>query len=66
MAGQGRRTRILEWEKEHPEEGKRYRALARIVKGTFGFASSSGEYKKCAEGLTAPGVNSAADRSTVC
>ena len=58
MAGQGRRTRILEWEKEHPEEGRRYRATRRIVKGTFGFASSSGEYKKCAEGLTAPGVNS--------
>jgi hypothetical protein len=58
MAGQARRIRILDWEKEHPEEGTRYRAARRKVKGTFGFASSSGSYKKCAEGLTAPGVNS--------
>lgn len=58
MAGLGRRTRILEWEKEHPQEGRQYRAARRKVKGTFGFAASSGAYKKCADGLTAPGVNS--------
>ena len=58
LAGQGRRTRILEWEEEHPEEGKRYRAARRERKATFGFAASSGAYKKCAQGLTAPGVNS--------
>src|SRR5262249_17889062 len=57
MAGQGRRARILEWEKEHPEEGERYRAARRKVKGTFGFASTSGVFEKCAEGLKAPGVN---------
>jgi hypothetical protein len=56
MAGQARRIRILEWEKENPEEGERYRAARRRVKGTFGFAGSSGVYPRCARGLTAPGV----------
>ena len=58
MAGQARRVRIAEWEKEHEDEGKRYRSARRKVKGTFGFASSSGAYPRCAKGLTAPGVNS--------
>ncbi len=58
IAGQKRRTRILEWEKEHQEEGKRYRAARRKVKATFGFANNSGSYPQCAKGLTVPGVNS--------
>ena len=58
MTGQNRRDRIVEWEMEHEDEGKRYRAARRKVKGTFGFASSSDSYPWCAKGLTAPGVNS--------
>ena len=58
MAGQARRLRILEWAKEHEDEGKRYWSARRRVKGTFGFTSSSGVYEKCAEGVKAPGVNS--------
>ncbi|MGH3167210.1 MAG: Eco57I restriction-modification methylase domain-containing protein, partial [Trebonia sp.] len=56
MAGQKRRSRIKQWEREHPEEGERYRASRRRVKSTFLFASSSSRYPQCARGLTAPGV----------
>ena len=56
MTGQNRRDRIVEWEMEHEDEGKRYRAARRKVKGTFGFASSSDVYPWCAKGLTAPGL----------
>ena len=58
MAGQARRSRIAEWERERPDEGARYRAARRRVKATFLFASSSDAFPRCAEGLTAPGVNS--------
>jgi hypothetical protein len=58
LAGQRRSTRIVEWEEENPDEGARYRIARRKVKATFGFASNSGEYPLCAEGLKAPGVNS--------
>ena len=58
MAGQTRRSRIAEWEREQPDEGARYRAARRTVKGTFLFTSSSGAFPHCARGLTAPGVNS--------
>jgi hypothetical protein len=58
LAGQRRRTRIAEWEKENPDEGARYRVARRKVKAMFGFISNSGAYPLCAEGLKAPGVNS--------
>jgi hypothetical protein len=58
MSGQGRRTRITEWEREHPEDGERYRAARRRVKSTFLFASASKSYPNCALGLKEPGVNS--------
>ena len=58
LAGQKRRDRIKEWEREHPEEGRRYRAARHKVKSTFLFASSSDSYRNCALGLKEPGVNS--------
>ena len=58
VAGQKRRDRIKEWEREHLEEGIRYRAARRRVKSTFLFASGSQKYPNCALGLKEPGVNS--------
>ena len=58
LAGQKRRDRIKEWEREHPEEGRQYRAARHKVKSTFLFASSSAWYPNCALGLKEPGVNS--------
>lgn len=58
LAGQKRRDRIKAWEKEHPEEGERYRAARRHVKSTFLFAGASAAYPNCALGLKEPGVNS--------
>ena len=58
LAGQKRRDRIKEWEREHQEEGWRYRAARHKVKSTFLFASSSDSYPNCALGLKEPGVNS--------
>ena len=58
LAGQGRRARIAEWEKENPAEAVRYRAARRKVKSTFLFTSSSGAFPLCAKGLTVKGVNS--------
>lgn len=58
IAGQARRTRIVEWEEEHPEAGVRYREARRAVKGTFHFAGDSGVFPLCAKGLTVKGVNS--------
>ena len=55
LAGQKRRDRITEWEKEHPEEGERYRAARRKVKATFLFAGSSGAYPNCAQGAERTG-----------
>jgi hypothetical protein len=57
MAGQARKAAITIWEGDHPEEAEHYRAARRKVKSTFLFASTSGAYPKCAEGLRAPGVN---------
>ena len=56
LAGQARRNRIAEWEKQNPDEAIRYRAERRRIKATFIFAGNSGLYPKCTEGLTAPGV----------
>ncbi|MFH9083800.1 Eco57I restriction-modification methylase domain-containing protein [Streptomyces sp. NPDC017673] len=58
ISGTARRTRITEWEREHPEAGKRYREARRAVKGTFHFAGDSGVFPLCAKGLTVKGVNS--------
>ena len=58
LAGQKRRDRIKKWEREHPEEGWRYRTARHKVKSTFLFASSSDSYPNCALGLKEPGVNS--------
>ncbi|WP_432174086.1 Eco57I restriction-modification methylase domain-containing protein [Streptomyces sp. Tue6028] len=56
ISGTARRTRIVEWERENPEAGERYRAARRMVKSTFLFASSSGAFPMCAAGLTVKGV----------
>jgi hypothetical protein len=56
ISGTARRTRITEWEREHPEAGKRYRDARRAVKGTFHFAGDSGVFPLCAKGLTVKGV----------
>ncbi|MFC7881282.1 Eco57I restriction-modification methylase domain-containing protein [Streptomyces sp. NPDC057376] len=56
IAGAARRTRIAEWEREHPDAGKRYREARRAVKGTFHFAGDSGVFPLCAAGLTVRGV----------
>ncbi|MGJ3561770.1 hypothetical protein ACR6C2_40140 [Streptomyces sp. INA 01156] len=58
ISGTARRTRIVEWERENPEMGGQYRAARRMVKSTFLFASSSGSFPLCAQGLTVKGVNS--------
>ncbi|CAL9318908.1 hypothetical protein SUDANB135_05881 [Streptomyces sp. SudanB135_2055] len=58
ISGTARRTRIAEWEVEHPEAGTRYREARRTVKGTFHFAGDSGVFPLSAEGLTVKGVNS--------
>ncbi|MFE3030907.1 Eco57I restriction-modification methylase domain-containing protein [Streptomyces canus] len=56
ISGTARRTRIVEWEREHPGEGARYREARRTVKGTFHFAGDSGVFPLCAKGLTVKGV----------
>ncbi|MFZ4173976.1 Eco57I restriction-modification methylase domain-containing protein [Streptomyces griseoincarnatus] len=56
IAGTARRTRIAEWEVEHPEAGARYREARRTVKGTFHFAGDSRVFPLCAKGLTVKGV----------
>ncbi|MEV0402999.1 N-6 DNA methylase [Actinoallomurus sp. NPDC050550] len=58
ISGAARRTRIAEWIEEHSEEGELYLAARRTVKATFHFASQSGAFPLCAEGLTVKGVNS--------
>ncbi|MEU0270852.1 DNA methyltransferase [Streptomyces sp. NPDC006307] len=58
ISGTARRTRIAEWEREHPVEGARYREARRTVKGTFHFAGDSEVFPLCAKGLTVKGVNS--------
>ncbi|MFE5967974.1 Eco57I restriction-modification methylase domain-containing protein [Streptomyces sp. NPDC056463] len=58
ISGTARRTRIAEWEQEHPAEGKRYQEARRTVKGTFHFAGDSEVFPLCAKGLTVKGVNS--------
>ena len=65
MAGQARRDRIAEWEEEHPEEGKRYRAARRKVKATFVFASNSGVYPRVRRGPDRPRRQLAADGPAV-
>ncbi|MFB7543562.1 Eco57I restriction-modification methylase domain-containing protein [Streptomyces zaomyceticus] len=58
ISGTARRTRIAEWEREHPTEGARYQEARRTVKGTFHFAGDSEVFPLCAKGLTVKGVNS--------
>ncbi|GHC54839.1 DNA methyltransferase [Streptomyces violaceochromogenes] len=58
ISGTARRTRIVEWERENPEAGRRYREARRAVKGAFHFAGDSAVFPLCAKGLTAKGVNS--------
>ncbi|MFJ1595491.1 Eco57I restriction-modification methylase domain-containing protein [Streptomyces sp. NPDC088261] len=58
IAGTARRTRIVEWEKENPDAGRRYRTARRVVKSTFLFAGGSGAFPLCGKGLTVKGVNS--------
>ncbi|MFJ8715759.1 Eco57I restriction-modification methylase domain-containing protein [Streptomyces violaceus] len=58
ISGTARRTRIVEWERENPEAGRRYREARRAVKGTFHFTGDSGVFPLCAKGLTVKGVNS--------
>ena len=58
LAGKSRKDRIAKWEEEHPDEAERYRAAIRKIKAMFSFASLSGAYPWCAEGLTVLGVNS--------
>jgi len=58
LTGQTRRARVIEWQRENPDEGARYRAARRKVKSTFLFASRSVAFPLCAKGLSAPGVNS--------
>ncbi|MEU3992345.1 N-6 DNA methylase [Streptomyces platensis] len=56
ISGTARRTRIVEWEQENPEAGRRYREARRAVKGAFHFAGDSGVFPLCAKGLTVKGV----------
>ncbi len=56
LAGQKRRTRIVEWQDENPDQAACYRAERRKIKATFRFASSSGVFPLCAKGLTLMGV----------
>jgi hypothetical protein len=56
FAGQIRRNRIAEWEKEYPDEAIRYRVARREVKAVFMFAANSGAFPLCANGLSEPGV----------
>ncbi|MFG1696020.1 Eco57I restriction-modification methylase domain-containing protein [Nonomuraea sp. NPDC049309] len=58
MAGQARRARIAQWQKEYPEAGQKYRDARRKVKSTFLFASASGRFPLCSKGLTLKGVTS--------
>ncbi|MCM1946143.1 N-6 DNA methylase [Streptomyces sp. G2] len=58
ISGTARRTRIAEWEREHPTESARYQEARRTVKGTFHFAGDSEVFPLCAKGLTVKGVNS--------
>ncbi|MCQ9134734.1 Eco57I restriction-modification methylase domain-containing protein, partial [Streptomyces hilarionis] len=58
ISGTARRTRIAEWEREYPAEGKHYREARRTKKGTFHFAGDSWVFPLCAKGLTVKGVNS--------
>ncbi|MFE9691909.1 Eco57I restriction-modification methylase domain-containing protein [Micromonospora sp. NPDC005806] len=58
ISGTARRARIAQWAEEFPEEGERYQAERRRVKGTFHFAGDSGAFPLCAKGLTVKGVNS--------
>ncbi|RPE44410.1 N-6 DNA methylase [Streptomyces sp. Ag109_O5-1] len=58
ISGTARRTRIVEWERENPEAGQRYREARRAVKGAFHFAGDAEVFPLCAKGLTVKGVNS--------
>ncbi|MFG2935049.1 Eco57I restriction-modification methylase domain-containing protein [Streptomyces sp. NPDC048282] len=56
-AGRARKELIKTWMMDRPELGKKYTAARRKVKATFHFASSSGYFPLCQQGLTVKGVN---------
>jgi hypothetical protein len=56
-AGRARKRLIEKWMMDRPELGKSYLATRRKVKATFHFASSSGYFPLCQQGLTVKGVN---------
>ncbi|MFI0895010.1 Eco57I restriction-modification methylase domain-containing protein [Streptomyces sp. NPDC020983] len=58
ISGTARKKRIIEWENDNPEAGRRYRRARRTLKGAFHFAGNSGVFPLCAKGLTVKGVNS--------
>ncbi|MET8409435.1 DNA methyltransferase [Streptomyces sp. NPDC005195] len=58
ISGAGRRTAIVTWAAEHPEEGARYYADRRKVKSSFLFLGASGAYPQLRKGLAVKGVNS--------
>jgi hypothetical protein len=58
LSGAARRTRISKWIEENPAGGARYQAARRLIKAIFHFASRSGNFPLCQEGLSAKGVNS--------
>ncbi|MFJ5271803.1 Eco57I restriction-modification methylase domain-containing protein [Streptomyces sp. NPDC088358] len=58
ISGAGRRTAIVKWAAEHPEEGARYYADRRKVKSSFLFLGASGAYPQLRKGLAVKGVNS--------
>ncbi|WP_411116282.1 Eco57I restriction-modification methylase domain-containing protein [Streptomyces sp. 058-1L] len=55
-SGVERGRRIAAWLDENPEAGQRYMDERRKLKSTFMFASGSGVFPLCSEGLTAGGV----------
>ncbi|WP_405796203.1 Eco57I restriction-modification methylase domain-containing protein [Streptomyces sp. NBC_01506] len=55
-SGVERGRRIAAWIEENPEAASRYMDARRKLKSTFMFASGSGVFPLCAEGLTAGGV----------
>ncbi|MFE2056669.1 Eco57I restriction-modification methylase domain-containing protein [Streptomyces sp. NPDC059446] len=58
ISGTARRTAIVTWAADHPEEGSRYYADRRKVKSSFLFLGSSGAYPLLRKGLSVKGVNS--------
>ncbi|MFF3909809.1 Eco57I restriction-modification methylase domain-containing protein [Streptomyces sp. NPDC001848] len=58
ISGAARRTAIIEWAEQNPDEGTRYYKDRRRVKSSFLFLGSSGAYPQLRKGLSIKGVNS--------